>query len=655
MTSPQQRFRRHRRCPVCGGCDDDPRGQTKRCYGFLGADGKYAHCSREDLAGPLEAEGGGTYAHRLEGPCRCGQTHGESTSDVRPSLREPEAIYPYVDELGALQFEVVRLPGKQFRQRAPDGSGGYVWKINGARRVLYRLPELLDDDGDRPVYVVEGEKDVETLRRHGLTATCNPGGAGKWHHVRDCAVSALAGRHVVVIADADDVGRKHAREVRSSLVGVAASVRVAECGPHKDVSDLYGAGKTIADLVWWPEPGAADASDAPFADDAAGAPATDAHAEPAHLVLPVPAQWWTERPAPRAWLLRDSRRSGSPGLLPVGKVGMLIAEGGAGKTMALFQLAVAVSTATRWLGTFDCAIPDSGGGVRSGRVLLVVGEEDCDECHRRCYRARAAAVTPEPATGSVGVIALAGVPCALLERDERANLRESAFCGRLRAEVVCGGWDLVIVDPLSRFAGPDAEVDSAAATRFVQLLESLTCGGRTTVLVAHHTNKLSRRGGAVDASAGRGSSALVDGVRWQCSLGVERLELEDEAERERLGEVVTWAHSKSNYSRRAEPVLLRRAVEYGGALLSLDAGDEQTVLSARGRAQPQEQRREAARRHEQERAAREDAALDAILSSADAPVGARELRACLRARLGSCSSDRADACLARRRRRTEIT
>ena len=78
-------------------------------------------------------------------------------------------------------FEVVRKPGKQFKQRRPDGNGGYVWNLRDVRRVLYRLPEVLEAFGpERPIYVPEGEKDVEALERLGLVATCNPMGAGKW-------------------------------------------------------------------------------------------------------------------------------------------------------------------------------------------------------------------------------------------------------------------------------------------------------------------------------------------------------------------------------------------------------------------------------------------------------------------------------------------
>ena len=50
--------------------------------------------------------------------------------------------YAYRDEAGDVVFEVVRV-GKRFRQRRPDGNGGWVWNVNGVRRVLYRLPEVV--------------------------------------------------------------------------------------------------------------------------------------------------------------------------------------------------------------------------------------------------------------------------------------------------------------------------------------------------------------------------------------------------------------------------------------------------------------------------------------------------------------------------------
>ena len=50
--------------------------------------------------------------------------------------------YPYTDEGGKLLYQVIRLEPKDFRQRRPDGNGGWIWSLGGIRRVLYRLPQL---------------------------------------------------------------------------------------------------------------------------------------------------------------------------------------------------------------------------------------------------------------------------------------------------------------------------------------------------------------------------------------------------------------------------------------------------------------------------------------------------------------------------------
>ena len=90
------------------------------------------------------------------------------------------AEYPYRDETGALLYVVERREPKAFRQRRPDGHGGWLWNLDGARRVLYRLPALVAADPLEAVFLVEGEKDADALAALGLVATTSPLGAGKW-------------------------------------------------------------------------------------------------------------------------------------------------------------------------------------------------------------------------------------------------------------------------------------------------------------------------------------------------------------------------------------------------------------------------------------------------------------------------------------------
>ena len=89
--------------------------------------------------------------------------------------------YDYCDENGTLLFQVVRFEPKDFRQRRPDGRGGWIWNLHDARRVLYRLPELLKAvAAGETIYIPEGEKDVDNLRALEVVATTNPGGIKKW-------------------------------------------------------------------------------------------------------------------------------------------------------------------------------------------------------------------------------------------------------------------------------------------------------------------------------------------------------------------------------------------------------------------------------------------------------------------------------------------
>jgi 5S rRNA maturation endonuclease (ribonuclease M5) len=122
-----------------------------------------------------------------------------------------------------------------------------VWSLDRTRRVLYRLPRLLEAvAAGETVYVCEGEKDVHILEDAGVVATCNPHGAGKW---RDEYSKTLTGANVVVVQDRDKPGRQHARQVANSLTKTARTVTVVEAAEGKDAHDHLKAGFTINDFV----------------------------------------------------------------------------------------------------------------------------------------------------------------------------------------------------------------------------------------------------------------------------------------------------------------------------------------------------------------------------------------------------------------------
>jgi putative DNA primase/helicase len=168
------------------------------------------------------------------------------------SSSSSQITYDYHDAAGQLVYQVVRYyrgGQKLFYQRRPDGKGGWIKSLKGVHRLLYRLPEVLQAiaAGER-IYIVEGEKDVETLRLHGLTATTNTGGAGKWGKLESAL---LAGAELVILPDNDQAGQDHAADVVRKVHGTARSVRIVDLPglPSKgDVSDWLNAGHTVAEL-----------------------------------------------------------------------------------------------------------------------------------------------------------------------------------------------------------------------------------------------------------------------------------------------------------------------------------------------------------------------------------------------------------------------
>lgn len=160
------------------------------------------------------------------------------------------AAYEYRDARGDLLYQVVRYEPKDFRQRRPDGAGGWIWKLDDTPRVPYRLKELLDSDPDDYVFIVEGEADADALSDLGLIATCNVGGAGKW---RDEYSQFFDNRIAIIIPDNDDPGAKHASQIYASLSNYAENVTVAVLTlpglpPKGDVRDWLKLGGTVDEL-----------------------------------------------------------------------------------------------------------------------------------------------------------------------------------------------------------------------------------------------------------------------------------------------------------------------------------------------------------------------------------------------------------------------
>jgi DNA primase len=164
----------------------------------------------------------------------------QSERSERPRI---VATYDYTDENGNLLYQVVRYQPKDFRQRRPDGCGGWIWK-KGARQVLYHLREVLEAP---IVFVVEGEKDCESLRAAGFVATTNAGGAkAPW---LPQFTEALRDREVILIPDNDEPGRRRVLAVGRALQGKAARIIVWKPEDAKDISDWFARGHSETELI----------------------------------------------------------------------------------------------------------------------------------------------------------------------------------------------------------------------------------------------------------------------------------------------------------------------------------------------------------------------------------------------------------------------
>ena len=150
--------------------------------------------------------------------------------------------YDYLNESGTLLFQTVRYEPKDFKQRRPDpnNQGKWIYNLQDIQLIPYNLPEVKNS---KYAFIVEGEKDVETLKELGLVASCNPMGSGKWRPEYN---SYFKDKRVAIIPDNDKPGRDHALTIAKNLKGMAESVKIIEfpdLSEKGDISDWIEARK----------------------------------------------------------------------------------------------------------------------------------------------------------------------------------------------------------------------------------------------------------------------------------------------------------------------------------------------------------------------------------------------------------------------------
>jgi putative DNA primase/helicase len=155
------------------------------------------------------------------------------------------ANYVYQDERGVPLYRVQRTDPKGFYQqrwKSNDGCDRWLNGLGDVRRVLYHLPQLLASD--RPVVIVEGEKDVENVEKLGFIATTVSGGVEGW---RSVFADVLRGRICILIPDNDEPGRQFSAHV-ATFLPMSVGVQLPGLQPKQDISDWIAAGGTAAKL-----------------------------------------------------------------------------------------------------------------------------------------------------------------------------------------------------------------------------------------------------------------------------------------------------------------------------------------------------------------------------------------------------------------------
>jgi 5S rRNA maturation endonuclease (ribonuclease M5) len=385
-------------------------------------------------------------------------------SDGAPD-KKVVVTYDYCDEVGRFLFQIVRFDPKDFRPRRRGPDGDWVYDLNGVRRVMYNLLDVITATH---VIVVEGEKDAdrveEALRYFGkrkgvrwAVTTC-PGGAKGW---RAEYAPYCTGKSVYILPDNDEAGRKFGQDVARSVSTFARRVKVIELpGLEKkeDVSnylDRYYAKDLQRELrkapIYRPTP------------YSAGGDRNSFNLQSLRDCFDAPEE-------EQQWLVE--------GILPTGGMSVMSAKPKVGKSTVARQLALNVATGTPFLGR----------ETRQREVIYLALEEKLQEVKDH-FRALGA-------TGDEPIFIHCGsTPVAAMEE---ARVLLQKYPGAL-----------LIIDPLFKFARVKDGNDYIQVTSALEPILALARETDAHILCVHHASKGER---ADPTDAILGSTAIFANV-----------------------------------------------------------------------------------------------------------------------------------------------
>jgi 5S rRNA maturation endonuclease (ribonuclease M5) len=433
---------------------------------------------------------------------------GLTVRDLYPEKKAPvgrEAEYIYHDANGDPLLKKVKM-------RKADGSKFFFWqhmdggqwkdKRGGIDPPLYNVQALT---GETAAFIVEGEKDVDTMKALGFPAVSLPDGAGgKW---QDRYAAPFRGLDVYIIPDNDEPGRKYADMVAGHLQGVAKAVHVLnlerawpEIQPKEDVSDMVqwlGAEKArqaLAELEEVSEEWRAGVDD-PF------------------LACFKTLDEFTEEEA--SWLV--------PGWIPEGQITVVAADGGVGKTTFWCNIVAALSSGK------PCILDPPGYHREPMKVAFCTTEDSVKKKLHKKLR--------EAGANMKNIITLD------FSSDSEGALKNFKFGSPdMQRYVKYFKPAVSVFDPVQGFVPPDINMGSRNAMR--DCMAPLISWGEevgTTFLVICHTNK---RKGAYGRDRIADSADLWDIARSVIMAGTTP-----------DSDVRYLSNEKNNYSRLQETVL----------------------------------------------------------------------------------------------------
>ena len=167
--------------------------------------------------------------------------------------RKIEAVYNYVSFNGDYAFTKIRLEGKKLLYGIlKDDRFSYGLPRNTPRKSLkavYGSVKALNKAiaEDKPIFIPEGEKDVDTLVKHGYTAFTY-GGCGAW---QVAFADLVKNANVIILADNDRPGTTVANAILKDIQPVVKSAKIVipmPDAPKADITDYFNAGHNKAEF-----------------------------------------------------------------------------------------------------------------------------------------------------------------------------------------------------------------------------------------------------------------------------------------------------------------------------------------------------------------------------------------------------------------------